>query len=103
MPKMPLKKEHNMELYEKLSQLDSPKRCFDFLCDLCSPSELAAFEQRYEVACMLAEGYVYTEISEQTHASSATISRVSRVYLDGTGALNEAVNDGREKTREKRS
>lgn len=35
-------------------------------------------EQRYDVAKLLYEGNVYTDIVEKTGASSATISRVNR-------------------------
>lgn len=91
MPRIPLKKEHNMELYEEISRIDDSRRCFEFFLDLCSPAEMAAIEQRYEVAKMLKQGYVYTEISEQTRASSATISRVNRVLFSGTGVLHDVL------------
>lgn len=91
MARLPIKKEHNMELYEQISRLSSPEECFCFFKDLCSPTELASIEQRFEVAGMLMRGQVYTEISEQTRASSATISRVNRVLSDGTGVLFSAV------------
>ncbi len=42
-------------------------------------------EQRYEVATLLSEGMVYSDILERTGASSATISRVNRALLNGTG------------------
>ena len=35
-------------------------------------------EQRFEVARLLDKGLIYTDILEQTGASSATISRVNR-------------------------
>ena len=44
-------------------------------------------EQRYEVAKMLYEDNVYTEIMQKTNASSATISRVNRMLNYGTGCL----------------
>ena len=42
-------------------------------------------EQRFEVAMQLDEGMIYSEILEKTGASSATISRVNRSLLNGTG------------------
>lgn len=47
-------------------------------------------EQRYDVARLLYEGKVYTEIVEQTGASSATISRVNRALKYGENGLLEA-------------
>lgn len=42
-------------------------------------------EQRFEVARMLTQGKVYSEILERTGASSATISRVARSLTDSDG------------------
>ena len=41
--------------------------------------ELSAMEQRYNIAEMLVDKRIYTEIMDKTGASSAIISRVSRV------------------------
>ncbi|KIR02335.1 His repressor [Lachnospiraceae bacterium TWA4] len=46
-------------------------------------------EQRFEVAKMLKQNKVYTEIMQKTNASSATISRVNRMLNLGTGRLGE--------------
>ena len=45
-------------------------------------------EQRFEVARMLSEGMVYSEILERTGASSATISRVARSLNDSAGGYD---------------
>jgi TrpR-related protein YerC/YecD len=47
-------------------------------------------EQRFDVAKLLDEGKVYTEIVEQTGASSATISRVNRALKYGENGLLDA-------------
>ena len=52
--------------------------CRRFLQDLCTVSELKAMEQRMEVAMLLDQGLIYSDILERTGASSATISRVNR-------------------------
>ncbi|MGN1030846.1 MAG: YerC/YecD family TrpR-related protein [Butyricicoccaceae bacterium] len=88
MPRKPLK-EHSMLLYEAIMQLNDVDECFRFFQDVCSPAELYAMEQRFEVAKLLHEGQVYTDIMEQTKASSATISRVNRVLNYGEGGLND--------------
>ena len=60
-------------------QLKTPEQCYRFLQDVCSYSELSAMEQRYNIAEMLVDKRIYTEIMDKTGASSAIISRVSRV------------------------
>ena len=81
--------ETNKELYETILNLKDLDQCLRFFKDLCSITELNAMEQRFLVAKMLYEGKVYTEICEQTHASSATISRVNRALNYGENALRE--------------
>ena len=57
-------------------QLKTPEQCYRFLQDVCSYSELSAMEQRYNIAEMLVDKRIYTEIMDKTGASSAIISRV---------------------------
>lgn len=65
-------------LYRAIVALKDEDECRRFLQDLCTVSELKAMEQRMDVAMLLDEGLIYSEILEQTGASSATISRVNR-------------------------
>jgi len=65
-------------LYKAIASLNGEEECRKFLQDLCTVSELKAMEQRMEVAMLLDEGLIYSEILERTGASSATISRVNR-------------------------
>ena len=65
--------------------LETEEECYAFFQDLCTIAELRSMEQRYEVATLLSEGMVYSDILERTGASSATISRVNRALLNGTG------------------
>nr|WP_296005640.1 YerC/YecD family TrpR-related protein [uncultured Blautia sp.] len=78
-----------VEMYKSILQLEDLEQCRRFFQDLCSMTELAAMEQRYTVAKMLYEGRVYTEIGNETRASSATISRVNRMLNYGENALRE--------------
>ena len=48
-------------------------------------------EQRFDVASLLLEGRVYTEIMDTTKASSATVSRVNRMLNYGHGCLGEVI------------
>ncbi len=65
-------------LYRAVMALETEEECRRFLQDLCTVSELKAMEQRMEVAMLLDDGLIYSEILERTGASSATISRVNR-------------------------
>ena len=69
-------KEH--ELYQAILQLKTPEECSHFFVDLCTVSELKAMEQRMDVAMLLDDGMIYSEVLEKTGASTATISRVNR-------------------------
>ncbi len=82
-----IKKERVRELYEAILQLQDIEECIAFFEDLCSPTELSAMEQRYEVMSLLLQDKVYLEILDKTSASTATISRVKRVLDYGTGCM----------------
>ena len=78
-------KEKNERLYRAILALETEEECYAFFQDLCTIAELRSMGQRYEVATLLSEGMVYSDILERTGASSATISRVNRALLNGTG------------------
>ena len=78
-------------MYEAILQLKDLDECCRFFDDLCAMTELRSMEQRYEVAKMLSEGKVYTDIMDKSNASSATISRVKRTLNYGTGCLAEVI------------
>ena len=78
-------KEKNERLYRAILALETEEECYAFFQDLCTIAELRSMEQRYEVATLLSEGMVYSDILERTGASSATISRVNRCLLYGGG------------------
>ena len=66
-------------LYQAFLQLKTPEQCYRFLQDVCSYAELSAMEQRYNIAEKLVNKQSYTSIMGNIGASSAIISRVSRV------------------------
>ncbi len=84
-------KERKIAMYEAILQLKDLDECCRFFDDLCAVTELRSMEQRFEVARMLTDNKVYTEIKDETNASSATISRVNRVLNYGTGCLSEVI------------
>ena len=85
------KKGESDTLYEAILTLQTLDECKKFFQDLCTVSELRAMEQRFEVALLLSEGMIYNDILERTGASSATISRVNRVFSFGAGGFREMI------------
>ena len=63
--------------------------CYNFFEDICTIKEMQDFAQRIDVARLLAEGKVYSEIAKITGASSATICRVNKCLMYGTGGYKE--------------
>ena len=90
-------KERSLALYESILELKNMEECCAFFDDLCTVGELRAMEQRYDVALLLDQGLVYTEILEKTGASSATISRVNRIFSFGKGGFREMIRRRKEK------
>lgn len=78
-------------LYQAIASLQSVEECRRFLQDLCTVSELKAMEQRMEVAMLLDQGLIYSDILERTGASSATISRVNRCLHYGADGYNTVI------------
>lgn len=86
-----VQKERKEDMYKAILGLKTLEECMDFFEDICAATEIKSMEQRFEVARMLNQNCVYTEIMEKTNASSATISRVNRMLNSGTGCLGEVL------------
>ena len=72
-----------MDIYKAFTQLNSKNQASNFLTDLCTPNELKALEERWEVAKLLASNkYTYREISAKLGASTTTVTRVARFLFD---------------------
>ena len=84
-------------LYDAVLSLQNKQECYQFFMDLCTPQELQAMEQRFEVAKLLNEGMIYNDILERTGASSATISRVNRSLIYGNGGYESVLEKMKEK------
>ena len=83
-------------LFKAILSLETMDECYSFFDDLCTVPELKALSQRLEVARMLSEGRVYSDIVAKTGASTATISRVNRSLnygSDGYKVVFERVKD----------
>ena len=85
----------NIEYTDKLMQailtLKTPEELMDFFEDICTIKELQDMAQRLEVAQLLYDKKVFREIAESTGASSATISRVNKCIMYGTGGYKTAI------------
>ncbi|MDD6284051.1 MAG: YerC/YecD family TrpR-related protein [Firmicutes bacterium] len=73
-----LKDAQTDQLMQALLQLKTVDECYAFFEDLCTIREIKSMAQRFEVAQMLVNGRVYSDIVADTGASTATISRVNR-------------------------
>jgi len=73
------------ELYDAILNLDSREECAKFFRDLCTLSELKAMTERWQVAKQVNQAIPYRAISENTGASTATITRVAHWLHHGEG------------------
>lgn len=71
------------ELFESMLKLETVEECYRFFEDLCTIKEVLDMAQRLKVAKMLSEKKSYTEIANETKASTATISRVNKSLIYG--------------------
>ena len=65
-------------LFQSILTLKNIDECYAFFEDICTIKEIQSIAQRVTVAKMLTEGNVYSDIVNETGASTATISRVNR-------------------------
>ena len=73
------------EFFKALLLLENEEDCRNFFEDICTVKELQDISQRLEVAKMLDSGMSYQVVSKETGASTATISRVNRCLVYGSG------------------
>ena len=71
-------------LYDVILSLKDREECKRLLNDLCTVRELSSMAQRLSVARLLKAGKTFTEIEEETGASSATIARINRCLHYGS-------------------
>ena len=83
-----INKDNLDNLFKAILELKTVDECYSFFEDLCTISELKSMSQRMEVALMLADKRIYTDIAKETGASTATISRVNRCINYGQDGYN---------------
>ena len=77
-------------LFEAILSLETRDEAERFFRDLCTLGELHDMAQRWAVVRLLAQGKHYAEISRETGASTATITRIASWLHHGEGGY-EAV------------
>ena len=71
--------------------LESVDECRNFFKDLCTPAELQALVDRWQVVEYLQQGLPYRRIHDLTGVSVTTIGRVARFLTDGFGGYQTAI------------
>lgn len=79
------------KLFEAVLSLETKEECYAFFEDICTVKEIFDISQRLSVAQCLKEGKSYLNISSQTGASTATISRVNKCLSYGSGGYELAL------------
>jgi len=78
-------------LFEAIISLRSVNECRDFFKDLCTPAELQALVDRWQVVEYLEQGLPYRKIHDLTGVSVTTVGRVARCLTDGYGGYRTAI------------
>lgn len=78
-------------LCRALVSLRNAGECRNFLRDLCTPAELQALVDRWQVVEYLENGLTYRRINELTGVSVTTVGRVARFLADGYGGYRIAI------------
>ncbi|MBQ6622692.1 MAG: DNA-binding transcriptional regulator [Mogibacterium sp.] len=71
--------------FKAVLSLETEEECRAFFDDVATIKELQDLTYRLEVARLLANGKVFSEISKETGTSSATIGRVNKCLNYGPG------------------
>lgn len=79
------------ELIAAILRLKSAGEAARFLRDLCTLGEIHDLAQRWAVVRLLDEGKHYAEISRETGASTATITRIASWLKHGEGGYRQAL------------
>ena len=79
------------KLFQVILNLETIEECYNFFEDICTIKEIQEISQRLEVAEMLNQNKSYLEISKETGASTATISRVNKSLVYGSDGYKTAL------------
>ena len=84
-----IRDEQTDNLFRAVLSLNNIDECYAFFEDLCTVSELREMAKRLTAARMLNNNYIYSDISDKTGLSTATISRVNRCLKYGNDGYAE--------------
>ena len=77
-------------LFRAVISLRDIRECRNFFKDLCTPAELQALVDRWQVVELLEQGLPYRRIHDLTSVSVTTVGRVARFLSDGFGGYRTA-------------
>ncbi|MDQ3449207.1 MAG: YerC/YecD family TrpR-related protein [Chloroflexota bacterium] len=83
------------DLLDAIVALPDRESAAVFMRDLCTLKELHDMAQRWTVVQLLDKGRHYGEISRETGASTATITRIAQWLRHGAGGYREALERGK--------
>lgn len=82
----PTKKQDSIhQLMHAISFIKDEQEALSFFSDLCTPAELEAMADRWQVVPLLRQEIPYRTIHELTGVSVTTITRVARFLSMGNG------------------
>ena len=79
------------DLFDAIVALPDRAAAERFFRDLCTLNELRDMAQRWHVVQLLEDGRHYLDISRESGASTATITRIAQWLRHGTGGYREAL------------
>lgn len=86
------------DLYAAFLMLETEEEVRAFLADLCTPTEIAAFADRWHAARLLHQGLSQRDVAIRTGAALATVTRVARFLTRGNGGYLSIIRRGAKPT-----
>ncbi|HZD52974.1 MAG TPA: YerC/YecD family TrpR-related protein [Woeseiaceae bacterium] len=84
------RRQNEEALFRAIASLRDAEECDHFFKDLCTPAELQALADRWQVVALLRERLPYRRIHDLTGVSVTTIGRVARYLSEGYGGYRLA-------------
>ncbi len=75
-------------LMQAIALIQNSEESLNFFSDLCTPAELEAMADRWQVVPLLQAKIPYRTIHQQTGVSVATITRIARCIQFGSGGYS---------------
>lgn len=91
------RKRNEDALFNAVNSLQGTAEIRDFLKDLCTPAEMQALVDRWQVVGLLRKELPYRRIHELTGVSVTTIGRVARFLANGYGGYQAAIENSAHK------